>query len=142
MARRILSTTTASRLISGVVAALAVASVGAFAPEARACSGAAAGNNFGVQAEIPENGQLIGSYACQWGTTCSVPQTLEVFDSAGQPVAGELTILGHPDRTGALYTFRPAQPWTLGETYSVTDFATAPLSPSASTFTVVPAVTL
>lgn len=84
---------------------------------------------------------MLGTYWCQVGTTCSFPQTLEVLDSSGQPVPGELTVSASGDHTNATYAFRPTQPWALGETYTVTDLATAPLAPEASTFTVVPAVT-
>ncbi len=128
-------------VVAGAAVALTAASVGMFAPEARARSGLAAGNNFGVVAEVPANGQLIGDYACQWRTTCGFPPAMDVFDSSGQAVAGELTISAAPDRTSAIYTFRPAQPWTLGAVYTVTDLATAPGGPSASAFTVMPAVT-
>lgn len=142
MAQRVRHGRGGLRFISGLGAVLAAWAVGTFAADASACSGTSAGDDFHVAAEVPQNGQLRGTYSCQSGFTCSFPQTLEVLDSSGQPVAGELTVSEHSSRTSALYTFRPTQPWTLGETYSVTDLATAPLAQPASTFTVVAAVTL
>lgn len=129
-------------IVSGVAAAALATGVAVSPRDAWACSGTSAGNDFAVPEEVPQNAKLLGTYTCQFRTTCSFPQTLEVLNAAGQPVPGNLTISVHPKGSGALYIFEPAEPWTLGETYTVTDLATAPLAPRASTFSVVQAVVL
>ena len=132
----------ASRFISGLGAALVAAGVAAYAPDVGACSGTAAGRDFSVPRELPQNAQLRGLFACQGGRPCSFPEQLNVVDSAGQLVAGELTISEEANRTSAHYLFRPAASWVLGETYSVIDMPSAPIAPRQHAFTVVAAVTL
>lgn len=130
-------------IVSGVAAAALATGVAGSARDAWACSGTSAGDDFAVPAEVPQNAKLLGTYTCQYRRTCSgFPQTFEVLNAAGQPVPGNLTISAHPDGSEALYIFEPAEPWTLGETYTVTDLATAPLAPRASTFSVVQPVVL